>query len=216
LFARGEGEVVKFQGIVLAGGKSSRFGTDKALACVKGFTMIERAINLLSSLDLTPVVITNETRDYSFLNYRIERDLIPGKGPLGGLYTACRLFKQSSLVVLTCDMPNLTRETLKRLLDHHDRAHKTTLFKINRNRFQPFPGIYEPSLIDLIKKALDAGDLSMQNFLQQAADINPVAAMGAQEIFLNVNLPFQMREVSQRAGTLESASLNQFKHRVPE
>lgn len=195
------GDSVKFQGIVLAGGKSSRFGADKALARVAGLTMIERAVNLLYSLDLDPVVITNETRDYSFLKCRIERDLVPNKGPIGGLYTACCLFERLSLVVLTCDMPNMTQESLKMLLDCHDRAYKATLFKAKRNRFQPFPGVYEPSLIDPIKKVLEAGDLSMQNFLRLVVKINLIPFKGLQKAFLNVNFRLQIGGVSKTADT---------------
>ena len=193
---------MKFQGIVLAGGKSSRFGEDKALACVDGLTMIERTVNLLYSLGLDPVVITNETRDYSFLKCRIERDLISDGGPLGGVYTACCLFEHSSLVVLTCDMPNLTPGSLKMLLYHHDKAYKATLFEVQRNCFQPFPGVYEPSLIDPIKKVLEAGDLSMQDFLRQLAEINLIPFKGLQKAFLNVNFRLQIGEVSKKAGTL--------------
>ena len=191
-------DFVKFQGIVLAGGKSSRFGADKAMVCVGGLTIIERAVNLLNSLDLDPVVITNETRDYSFLKCRIERDLIPNKGPLGGVYTACYLFEHPSLVILTCDMPNITPESLEMLLDRHDKAYEATLFKTKRNRFQPFPGVYEPSLVDKIKKVLEAGDLSMQDFLRQAAEINLIPFKGLQEVFLNVNLPLQIGDVSKK------------------
>ena len=186
------GDSVKFQGIVLAGGKSSRFGEDKALACVDGLTMIERTVNLLYSLGLDPVVITNETQDYSFLKCRIERDLIPNQGPMGGLYTACCLFEHLSLVVLTCDMPNLTPESLKMLLDRHDKTYRATLFKAKGNCFQPFPGVYEPSLIDPIKKVLEAGDLSMQDFLRQLAEINLIPFKGLQKAFLNVNFRLQI------------------------
>jgi len=192
---------VDFKGIILAGGKSSRFGKDKALAKWEGRTLLERAVDLLESLRLNPVVVTSGEKDYSFLSCPVEKDLIPSKGPLGGLYTACCIFKNAPLAVLTCDMPNLTPELLKMLLDSHRKAFKVTLLKTKRNRFQPFPGIYEPSLIDRIRKVLEAGDWSMQDFLQQVSEINLIPFKGSQEVFLNVNFQHQIGEVSKTVGT---------------
>ena len=48
------------RGLVLAGGKSSRFGSDKALALYEGMTFLERATSLLEALNLKPVVVTRQ------------------------------------------------------------------------------------------------------------------------------------------------------------
>lgn len=176
-----------FQGIVLAGGKSSRFGEDKALARVGGSTLIERTVKLLDSLSLEPVVITNRSRDYSFLKCRIERDLIPDKGPIGGLFTACRLFKHSPLMVLTCDMPALTSAAVEYLMKHHTRDHWVTVYSRDETYRQPFPGIYEPILGDRIVESLARDRLSMQGFLCGLSEINLLTPRSGKEIFLNIN-----------------------------
>src|SRR3989338_8558633 len=76
----------RFQGIVLAGGKSSRFGEDKALALLDGVTFLETAVRRLQEIGLRVTVITNRTRDYSGLHLGcdIQTDIIEEKGPLGG------------------------------------------------------------------------------------------------------------------------------------
>ncbi|MBI1977664.1 MAG: molybdenum cofactor guanylyltransferase [Candidatus Omnitrophica bacterium] len=175
------------KGIVLAGGKSSRFGEDKALARLGGVTLLERAIKLLRELNLEPVVITNGRRDYSFLNCQIERDVIPDQGPLGGLYTACQVLKGFSLLVLTCDMPCLTLDSLNVLLENHNPRHSVTLFGISRKRPQPFPGVYKSNLSGLILEKLKAGQYSMQDFLKAVSDVKVVRNSFDPTILININ-----------------------------
>lgn len=187
------------KGIVLAGGKSSRFGGDKALACIHGITMLERAVHLLEVLNLDPVVITNQSRDYSFLKCRSDRDWIPGRGPLGGLDTACRIFKNSSLLVLTCDMPALIVSPLQVLLQNHEPRYQATVFRRDENQIHPFPGIYESSLGGLVSEKIQAGELSMQAFLRCVPDLKLLPCPFASRIFLNVN-----RQEEARAGGINS------------
>lgn len=120
---------MKFQGIILAGGKSRRFGEDKALAKIEGDLMIKKVAGFLISLKLRPVVIANDPGKYSFLPYSILKDIRPEQGPLGGLYTACHHFPGSSLLVLTCDMPFVGPRLLRKLLDQHKRRSKITFTK---------------------------------------------------------------------------------------
>lgn len=182
------GDFVKFQGIVLAGGKSSRFREDKALAVVNGMRMIEKAIRLLEELNLDPVVITNVMRDYSFLRCRIERDLVPNKGPLGGIYTACRLFARHSLLVLTCDMPGMTPPVLRRLIENHDGTlQQATIFRAPNHKIQPFPGMYESDLAAFIFSKICGGRLSMRDFLKGIPKLKVLESYFPRQVFSNVN-----------------------------
>lgn len=177
------------KGIVLAGGKSLRFGDDKAMAEFDGITLIEKSVTLLQSLGLETVVIANLARDYSFLNCRIENDVIPHKGPLGGLYTACQIFPETSFLALTCDMPNLTKTALEMLIGvRRPEACPTVLFQPYQDRFQPFPGIYNAEIIKYIETLLHGEKLSMQTFLKQIPSIMqvPITSRSA-SLFLNIN-----------------------------
>lgn len=178
---------MKFKGIVLAGGKSSRFGDDKALAKWKGKTLLERAVHLLEAPHLDPVVIANSKRDYSFLSCPVVHDLIPEKGPLGGLYTACSLFPAMSLLVLTCDMPALTLSSLKRLLDHHDGRCAVTLFSNEKGCFEPFPGVYESRLSGLIQQSLGKNALSLHHFLNRIPAKKVLSEKSSPDLFFNIN-----------------------------
>lgn len=155
------------RGIVLAGGKSTRFGSDKALAEVDGLSMLGRAIEILSKLRLETCIVTNASSDYSRFKSKILRDAVPEKGPLGGLYTALSYLERSTVIVLTCDMPVLTLDQLRSLLSAYSDGDEAVVFARGKVDFEPFPGIYCSSLKELIYESICGGELSMQKFIRK-------------------------------------------------
>lgn len=103
-------------GYVLAGGASSRFGEDKALAKVDGVPMLELMIDLVMSVTKEVVIIGPRER-YEEFGVEIIRDQWPGEGPLGGIITALEVTAKSPArcewnLIVSCDMPFLSREWL--------------------------------------------------------------------------------------------------------
>jgi molybdenum cofactor guanylyltransferase len=90
---------------IQAGGQSSRMGEDKALKTFLGRPLIQRVIDRLSPIADEVIVTTNRPDDYSFLNVPLIPDLKPGRGALGGLYTAIASASHSFVAVVACDMP---------------------------------------------------------------------------------------------------------------
>lgn len=108
-------------GYVVAGGASSRFGMDKALAKLGGQTMLERMCKLLGELTDNVSVVAPAGR-YNDSGKRIVEDNWPGQGPLGGIITAlmdaqARKHRQTWCLVIGCDMPFLTQEWLRVLAE---------------------------------------------------------------------------------------------------
>lgn len=192
---------LKMQGIVLAGGKSRRFGQDKALAKVGELTLLEHAIGLLQSLALEVTIITQAARNYSFPHCTIIEDLIPEKGPLGGLYTACAYYKKTSLLVLTCDMPGLRPAILQTLLQHYDPEKEAVVFTRDHQKIQPFPGIYQTSIGTKIRIALSCNKLSMHTLLDQLESTRLSADPLSSKTFLNINHIRDLESFTHRAKT---------------
>ncbi len=176
---------VNIRGLVLAGGKSSRFGRDKALEVYHGESLLERAVNLLGSVDMRPIVVTRHGADYPFLQCPVLRDKLPEKGPLGGIYTAMSVFKKVDFLVLTCDMPVLTSFALHQLFSHK-RMDCLTVFSDSCS-LQPFPGIYPSLLFSTIGRKLIQGSLSMAALIEQTSNKRIVPWEGDRGVFLNVN-----------------------------
>ncbi len=91
--------------IIQAGGQSSRMGEDKALKPFLGKPLIQRVTDRLSPIADELLVTTNRPADYAFLNQRLIADLKPGRGALGGLYTAIASASHPFVAVVACDMP---------------------------------------------------------------------------------------------------------------
>ncbi len=91
--------------VVQAGGRSSRMGEDKALKLFLGRPLIQHVIERLQSIADEMLVTTNHPEDYAFLNLPLFIDLKPGRGALGGLYTALYSAKHPLVAVAACDMP---------------------------------------------------------------------------------------------------------------
>ena len=90
---------------IQAGGTSSRMGEDKALKPFLGRPLIERVIGRLAPIADELIVTTNRPEDYRFLELRLTPDLKPGRGALGGLYTAIASASHPLVAVVACDMP---------------------------------------------------------------------------------------------------------------
>ena len=90
---------------IQAGGQSSRMGEDKALKTFLGRPLIQRVVERLSSIADEVIVTTNRPDDYAFLKLSLFPDLKPGRGALGGLYTAIASARHPIVAVVACDMP---------------------------------------------------------------------------------------------------------------
>jgi molybdopterin-guanine dinucleotide biosynthesis protein A len=92
---------------IQAGGASSRMGEDKALKTFLGRPLIQRVVERLSPIADELIVTTNRPEDYTFLNLplSLRADLRPGRGALGGLYTAIASASHPLVAVVACDMP---------------------------------------------------------------------------------------------------------------
>lgn len=175
------------RGLILAGGKSTRFGTDKAIASYQGVSLVERAVSLLDQMHLRPVVVTRDGADYSFIKSPVLKDKLPEKGPLGGLYTAMSVFNTTDFLILTCDMPLLNLSLLSALLSAYNDCRETTVFRMGDGGLQPFPGVYTASIYPLVKERLFRGELSLLGLLEAVASKQMIDWQGQPHLFANVN-----------------------------
>jgi molybdopterin-guanine dinucleotide biosynthesis protein A len=101
-----------FTGVLLAGGQSRRFGSNKALAQFEGCHLIEHPARVLANLFSRLLLVTNTPETYSFLNWPMVPDLLPGAGPLAGIQTALHHAATPCIFVAGCDMPTLDSELI--------------------------------------------------------------------------------------------------------
>lgn len=104
-------------GVILAGGKSRRMGTDKAFLKVGGRMLIQRVLDVVEALCDDVVIVTNTPERYASFGTRLVTDIVPGAGALGGLYTGLHAASRHCSLVVACDMPFLNRALLQYMAD---------------------------------------------------------------------------------------------------
>jgi molybdopterin-guanine dinucleotide biosynthesis protein A len=103
--------------VIQAGGESRRMGQDKALRAFLGQPLIQRVIQRLAPIADELLVTTNQPDAYRFLNLPLIPDRMPGRGALGGLYTALSAAHHPLVGVVACDMPFANPDLLRTAVD---------------------------------------------------------------------------------------------------
>ncbi len=188
---------------ILAGGQSSRMGQDKAFLMLGGRSVIERVLECVQPLSDEVTLITNTPERFRHLGYRMVGDVYPGKGSLGGIYTAIHAACNSHCLVVACDMPFLNADLL---------CHLTELapgYDVVIPRIEEFPetmhAVYGKACLEPIKRRLLAGRLKIIGFFGdvrvQYVERDDVARFDPTfRSFLNINTPDDWERVQRMAG----------------
>lgn len=106
-----------FSALILAGGRSTRLGRDKARLELHGRPLLARQIALARSLAPVEVLVSGRTdTDYSDFGCPVLHDRVPDAGPLAGIATALEAARAPLVLVLAVDLPRLTPAVLERIL----------------------------------------------------------------------------------------------------
>ena len=110
----GTGE--KITAVILAGGKSSRFGRDKSLLTVEGRLLLERSLDNWGGLFAEVIIVSESGDKFSSLSgIKETADIYRGRGPLGGVHAGLKLTSFPWSFVAACDMPHIEKELIVRL-----------------------------------------------------------------------------------------------------
>ena len=173
---------------VVCGGRSSRYGSDKATARVSGRTLLERALDSL--VDARERLVVG--RAYAVEGARFVPDRRPGLGPLAGLEAALEAATGSWLALAACDMPCLT-PAYWRLLCAHASGCQVVIVRDPGGRLEPLAALYHRSVLGEVGVRLDAGTLSMRELVAAvpAREIDAAAVVAAcgPGVLRNVNRP---------------------------
>jgi molybdopterin-guanine dinucleotide biosynthesis protein A len=192
---------------IQAGGQSSRMGEDKALKTFLGRPLIQRVVERLSPIADEVILTTNQPEDYAFLNLRLFSDLKPGRGALGGLYTAIASASNPIVAVVACDMPFASPtllEAASKLLVDAEREADVVIAK-SEEGFEPLHAVYRrETCLPAIEAAIDADQWKVVAWFPQVK----VRVLTSEEIkrydplglaFWNVNTPEEFAKAEEIA-----------------
>jgi molybdopterin-guanine dinucleotide biosynthesis protein A len=190
---------------IQAGGESSRMGEDKALKRFLGRPLIQRVIERLTPIADEMIVTTNHPEEYAFLNQRLIPDLKPGRGALGGLYTAVASASHPNVAVVACDMPFASASLLEAATQLMVQEEADVVIARGEQGYEPLHAVYRrATCLPAIEAAIDADLWKVVSWLPQVR----VRVLTSDEIsrydpkhlaFWNVNTPEEFAEAEKLA-----------------
>jgi molybdopterin-guanine dinucleotide biosynthesis protein A len=149
---------------IIAGGKSGRFGSDKSLHVYEGKPLISYTYDAVKPVFDEIYIIAPDGEKFSFLDAKIIPDIIPGLGPIGGIYTAVESLDIERVFIFPCDMPFMNTEFIKYMTEIPD-YYDIIVPELN-GRYQPLHAIYSKRCAEGIKKKIELKDYRMSGFYE--------------------------------------------------
>jgi molybdopterin-guanine dinucleotide biosynthesis protein A len=191
--------------VIQAGGQSARMGEDKALKPFLERPLIQHVIDRLARIADEILVTTNHPDDYASLGLRLVSDLVPGRGALGGLYTAVVSAASPIVAVAACDMPFASAsllETATRLLVEEE---ADVVIPKTDEGYEPFHAVYRrATCVPAIQSAIEAEQWKVISWFPsvKVRELTPAEVAAADpsgRAFWNVNTPEEFAEAERLA-----------------
>jgi molybdenum cofactor guanylyltransferase len=190
-------------GYVQAGGGSTRFGTDKALVELGGKTMLARTTELVASVCGEAIIVAAEGK-YPHPPAPLLADRWPGQGPLGGILTALqssalRGSKSIWNLIVSCDMPFLTRDWLEFLCQRSERSAAQVVVAESANGLEPLCACWKTASASGVEAAFGSGvrkvTEAMKRLPMEVLDVSVWKRFDTEgRLFWNMNTPADYEE----------------------
>lgn len=192
---------------ILAGGKSSRMGTDKAFIPLDGRTLLARALDLARQVT-TDVRIVGDRRKFAPFGPVVE-DIFPGCGPLGGIHGALRSSQSDLNVILAVDAPFVSLALLQHLVTRARNCPSAAITVPRANGgWQPLCAVYRREFADAAEQSLTQGRYKIDALFEEAhtqiiTEDELQAAGFSPRIFINLNTPQELAEANTAPGMIK-------------
>ena len=195
---RESGNDQKYTGILLAGGKGSRMGTEKGLIRWKGKTLIEHAIAVLSPL-CEKLIISANKKHYQSFGLPVVPDAIPDCGPMGGIYSALSESETLINLVIPADTPFVTTAVYRYLISFDGSF--DAIVPVDHDFFyQPLCAVYSTSILPFMDSQMKNGMLGFTSLFDRvntkAVPFHSGLDFYQTDTFYNLNSPEDLEAIS--------------------
>lgn len=181
-------------GYVLTGGRSSRFGANKALADVDGKPMVVHVADRVRSV-CDSVTLVGPAETYGSLGLRVIEDSVADFGPVAGILAALEDSSARWSLIVACDMPSVRTDFLDLLVQRAESSSVDVVMPLDgEGREQPLCAVYSKRVEERVRRAVAAGISKVRRALEgsaiaylprsEYAELDPNGDM-----LLNVNRP---------------------------
>lgn len=153
--------------VILAGGKSTRMGQDKASLPWGDQDLLHHLIDCMEKISQDILVISNQSRILP-ISVRVAADIIPQCGPLSGIHSGLYHAKHSTIFVISCDMPFIVPEAVQTIIKYAADKEWDAVVPLYHGKGQPLFACYQKRSLPAMEQALQTGNykvLSLCNSL---------------------------------------------------
>ncbi len=180
-------------GIILAGGKSSRMGSDKGFLLLHGKPFMIHIIEALKPLVNAIVIVSNEEA-YDKFGYKRVDDIIENAGPLAGLYSGLYHSKTEYNLVLSCDVPLIKTTVLNKLIESFD-ANFDVIQLQSKNKTMPLIALYKKQCMNKFLELLQNDERRLRFAIEQLNTKTITLDVEFDEFVKNINTVQQLNDI---------------------
>ena len=185
-------------GVVLVGGKSSRYGSNKALVQVDGVPLIERVIGVMERVFENLILVTNTPGEYAHLGFPMYEDIIKGLGPIGGIYTGLTVMPDDVGFFVACDMPFLNHDLIRYIV--MERGHADVVVPRVKGMVESLHALYRKECLSSVKGLIESREYQIFRIFNEVSvryiDEDELRRFDpALRCFININRPEELKNL---------------------
>jgi len=180
-------------GIILAGGKSSRMGTDKGFLQLNNKPFVRYSIAALQPL-VSKILIVSDDAKYDTFGLKRITDSTKDAGPVAGIYSGLEASKTEWNLILSCDIPLITSHVLQKLINAVDDASDIIQAESN-GKTMPLIALYKRTVKGQFKRFLEQGERRLRVVVKGCRYNTIVLDEAFQNATLNVNTKEELKQI---------------------
>ena len=182
------GNIKNTNGYILAGGKSSRMGSDKGLLIFNGKPIVQMIIEQLE-LAVNKTIIVSNNADYEKFGLEVIPDLIQGKGPAAGIHAALSHTDSEQIFIVSCDMPYINTKAIQYMIEQP--THSEIKLPLHHGKIEPLFGVYSKNCLPLWQQLIEQGKIKLQEMVTHFSllkiNVGDNGELFNVSLFLNIN-----------------------------
>lgn len=180
-------------GIILAGGKSSRMGTDKGFLLLNDKPFVQYSIDALKPL-VSKIMIVSDNTDYDVFGLKRIDDNTKNAGPVAGICSGLHASSTEYNLILSCDIPLINSEILQKLIDNIDDDSQIIQVK-SQGKSMPLIAIYKKDVANTFNALLKNNERRLRVAIKNCKSKNIILEKEHEFSTMNVNTQNELKAV---------------------
>jgi len=180
-------------GIILAGGKSSRMGTDKGFLMLNNKPFVQYSIDALKPL-VSEIIIVSDDEAYDVFGIKRVNDTLKNAGPVAGICSGLKASSTEYNLILSCDIPLITSKIIQKLIDNIDAISEVIQIESN-GKSMPLIAMYKKEVLDIFEAFLKNDERRLRVAIKSCKSKNIVLEKELEFSTMNVNTKTELKAI---------------------